>query len=275
MSAMRFGSDMGFVICEESASIPIKCYSPDLIVYPYLKQKLHETERIEDIMEKVCKILDKLHAIIIGPGLSTNEILIRTAELIIKECKQRSLPIVLDADGLSIIKENPGLIESYEKAILTPNKIEFERLCKTKNIKETEEDKKLRELCSKMGNITIIKKGKVDLISNGRDIEYFCDEKSAIKRCGGQGDVLTGILGCLLAFGQQYKNKSLQNDDTLTWKDDIPMLCAYIACKATRKSSLKAFSKFYRSMQTQDILQFVGESYNDLFGDCLHKDSNL
>lgn len=37
--------------------------------------------------------------------------------------------VVLDADGLWMVTEDPSLIKGYEKAILTPNVMENKRLC--------------------------------------------------------------------------------------------------------------------------------------------------
>lgn len=38
MSSLRVGADLSYVYCPEEASIPIKSYSPELIVLPYLTQ---------------------------------------------------------------------------------------------------------------------------------------------------------------------------------------------------------------------------------------------
>lgn len=37
--------------------------------------------------------------------------------------------VVLDADGLWMVTEQPKIIEGYDKAILTPNVMENKRLC--------------------------------------------------------------------------------------------------------------------------------------------------
>ena len=37
VSALKSGSDLAHVFCTEEASIPIKCYSPELIVHPCLQ----------------------------------------------------------------------------------------------------------------------------------------------------------------------------------------------------------------------------------------------
>jgi ATP-dependent NAD(P)H-hydrate dehydratase len=39
----------------------------------------------------------------------------------------QNIPIVIDADGLWHLTNNPGLIKGYRRAVLTPNALEFSR----------------------------------------------------------------------------------------------------------------------------------------------------
>ena len=39
------------------------------------------------------------------------------------------MPVVVDADGLFLVQQHPEVIRGYKNAILTPNNIEFKRLC--------------------------------------------------------------------------------------------------------------------------------------------------
>merc|ERR1719239_1105671 len=92
--------------------------------------------------------------------------------------KARKLPMVFDADGLFLINEDPtqtvmDLITGDEGIILTPNAIEFGRLYK--KVFNTIPDPEnmignVKELCQKMGNLTIVLKGAYDIISNGKEV---------------------------------------------------------------------------------------------------------
>lgn len=75
-----------------------------------------------------------------------------------------------------------------------------------------------RELCpalaKALGHVTVVQKGATDLISNGRPLTFSlpgsgdekeqttleCKEEGGLKRCGGQGDVLSGTTGLMLAW---------------------------------------------------------------------------
>jgi ATP-dependent NAD(P)H-hydrate dehydratase len=77
-------------------------------------------------------------------------------------------------------------------------------------------DKVCAELARRFGGVTIIQKGKQDVISNGKET-MICDIEGGLKRCGGQGDVLTGCLGTLLAWKKLYSEG--------TWKYIPFILC--------------------------------------------------
>jgi hypothetical protein len=51
------------------------------------------------------------------------------ARIAIQLARARNLYIVIDADGLYVIQDEPALVRGYRKAVLTPNVVEFKRLC--------------------------------------------------------------------------------------------------------------------------------------------------
>lgn len=59
-----------------------------------------------------------------------------------------------------------------------------------------------------MGNIVILQKGAQDIISNGYRTEVN-DTEGGLKRCGGQGDILSGTVGTFLAWGKWYVDGGL------------------------------------------------------------------
>jgi len=78
-------------------------------------------------------------------------------------------------------------------------------------------------MSQKLNNATIIKKGIIDIISNGK-YSALVAEESSMKRCGGQGDVLCGVLATFAS----YRDES----DTST-----PLLEAVLSCILTRKAA--------------------------------------
>ena len=169
MAALRTGADLAFVFCAKEAEIPIKSYSPELMVASVYsaadfdalvskEQKLRseiqeemvgdyaisvekdenslaevETKQeqlIQEMVSSVVETFDRLHVLIVGPGLGRCPLVLRAAAKIIAEAKERKLPMVIDADGLYLLtlKENAGLLAGHHRCVLTPNAIEVKRL---------------------------------------------------------------------------------------------------------------------------------------------------
>lgn len=103
------------------------------------------------------------------------------------------------------MQNNPNVVHGYTQAVLTPNVVEFARLCKSQSIDIAGADP--REVCQKLaeslGGVTIIQKGPKDNISNGNQT-IACDIRGGLKRSGGQGDTLTGTLVTFLAWKKAY-----------------------------------------------------------------------
>lgn len=70
--------------------MPIKSYSPELIVYPILS---HLNQGMLDA------VLSRAHVLIVGPGLGRSEAILRSAERIFK--KAQSLGVTCIVDGVS------------------------------------------------------------------------------------------------------------------------------------------------------------------------------
>ena len=73
-------------------------------------------------------MIDRLHTIVIGPGLGREEHMQEFARVVISAARERKKYIVVDADGLWLIQKHPEYVKGYHKAVLTPNVVEFERL---------------------------------------------------------------------------------------------------------------------------------------------------
>lgn len=54
-------------------------------------------ETVEEISIKIVNMLDRLHAIVIGPGLGRDPLMLETAAMVIEEAKKKGMPFVVDA----------------------------------------------------------------------------------------------------------------------------------------------------------------------------------
>ncbi|CAL8069827.1 unnamed protein product [Calicophoron daubneyi] len=248
ISALHCGADLVHIICADAAAPVIKSYSPDLIVHPDLDNNLPEAQ----------KWIDKTGAVVFGPGLGLSGNLENTKKLI-SHCRTSNKPIVIDADGLSIVTHEPEIVKGYKNVILTPNVVEFSRLYTALLGHNPSESDNATELLAKtLDGVTIVRKGPKDLISNG-ETTIFCGEEGSPRRCGGQGDLLSGTM---VTFFHWF-NQALIVNGNLPFPPTIG--AALAACALTRRCSKLAFAKYGRSMVTVNMIPEIQFAFQQLF----------
>jgi len=267
IASAKLGADMSHVICEPQAAQVIKTYSPNLMVHPLMRQSTHasSSDTASDIAKGVIDMLPRLHVLVIGPGLGRDPLMEDTCAKVIEAAKKQNMPFVLDADGLNLAQTRPELVQGYKECILTPNVVEFGRLCKAKGIDVTglEEGKGAEKLSEAFGGITIIQKGAQDYISNGEHT-YVNDLKGGLKRSGGQGDTLTGSLATFLGWRKAYLDKIWDHDGEFD-SVELLALAAFGGSSITRECSRLAFAKKGRSLQASDLTEEVHPAFLNLF----------
>ncbi|XP_005999446.2 ATP-dependent (S)-NAD(P)H-hydrate dehydratase isoform X1 [Latimeria chalumnae] len=252
ISALKVGADLSHVFCTKDSATVIKSYSPELIVHPVLDSP-HAIQEVE-------KWLPRLHTVVVGPGLGRDDRILENAKGIIEKSKMKGIPVIIDADGLWLIAQQPSIIQGYEQAILTPNFMEFSRLYEAvlrDPVDSNDHHGSVLRLSQAMGNLTIVQKGEKDLISDGEKV-VVCSHEGSSRRCGGQGDLLSGSLGVLahwaLVAGPEKTNGL-----------NPSLVAAFGACSLTRQCNNQAFQKHGRSMTTTDMISELGTAFSKLF----------
>ena len=147
-----------------------------------------------------------LDAIVIGPGLGDGE----RAETLLGAVLASDIPCVLDADALNLISENEDLRKACARrgadTLLTPHPAEAARLLALKT-SDVQADR-LSAAKNLSGNLNahVVLKGSGSIIV-ARDGHWFINTSgNPGMASAGMGDVLSGILGALLA--QKYSGES-------------------------------------------------------------------
>ena len=292
----------------------IKSYSPNLMVHPLLPStdSVNDPDSIDApaLAGPIISMLSRLHSLVIGPGLGRDTVTLKVVAEVIKEARSRSIPFVLDADGLLLVTQDPNLVKGYTECILTPNVAEFSRLAKALGIqvasqvdvggkegsdKTSKESKACEDLSKALGGVTILQKGPHDVISNGVT-SVVNDIQGGLKRSGGQGDTLTGSLGTLLAWRAAYHDKlwrtsdkdnekeaqsreevqaELESDNRRMSPATTLLLAAWAGSSITRECSRRAFEAKGRSMQASDLTDEVHRSFLKLIGEPEGSEANL
>jgi ATP-dependent NAD(P)H-hydrate dehydratase len=103
MASARLGADMSHVICEPQAAQVIKTYSPNLMVHPYMRQSSHADSDAdaESLSKQIVDMLDRLHVVVIGPGLGRDKLMQAMAACVIKAAREKNIPLVIDAVSIN------------------------------------------------------------------------------------------------------------------------------------------------------------------------------
>ena len=134
----------------------------------------------------------------VGPGIGQNN---STMEAINKLLINYDKPIVMDADGINILAQNPEMLNQLpENSILTPHIGEFDRLV-GKSSNQFERFVKLVDFSATYKCITILK-GHYTAVCLPDGSIFFNNTGNPGMATGGSGDVLTGLITGLLA--QKY-----------------------------------------------------------------------
>ena len=88
----------------------------------------HEARSCDSVKSELDALLKRLHVLIVGPGLGREDYMQEYARMAVGLAREQKMYLVIDADGLYMVGKDTSLISGYEKAVLTPNVVEFKRL---------------------------------------------------------------------------------------------------------------------------------------------------
>ncbi len=202
MASLKTGTDLSYVAAPSYAAEIISSYSPNLIVKPLTnKQRLVPTDL--DLIEEFIK---KIDTVAVGPGLGGHPETLKTVEYIITKCVKNNKNLVIDADAIQAVGNNPSIIKN-SKTVLTPHAGEFKKLTGINLSYDLDQRTNEVQKWANEYNVTIFLKGPVDIITNGKQTKYN-DIHNPSMTVGGTGDVLTGIIAALLSKNMSPFNAS-------------------------------------------------------------------
>lgn len=265
-SCLKIGSDLTYVICSKHAEI-MKTYSPELMISPLMEERNEKLVLDETFQKEVDQLLERTHTLVVGPGLGRDEEMFNQTLYVVEAAKQKNKGLVIDGDGLFLITQKPESIHGYEDCVLTPNAPEFSRL-RDKILKDASfdtEEAELMKLCECLGYVTIVKKGMIDLICNGHDLIKCEIDSPSPRRCGGQGDILSGACGTFLTWSNLFTAKQQkENEKELSSSSNI-LMGMYGACLLTKSAAKKGFESLGRGVTTPDIIKLIPQTFTELF----------
>ena len=157
------------------------------------------SEEAGEAFSRVPVPMDRYTAIAVGPGLGRRPETAEALLLLLDVARQRHIPTVLDADALNILSEVPDWQACLPAgAVLTPHLGELRRLLSWDG--DAERDRRVQALCAAAGCTLVMKGFHTRVFTPDGDCLVNTTGNPGLAK-GGSGDVLTGLLGGLLARG--------------------------------------------------------------------------
>jgi NAD(P)H-hydrate epimerase len=209
LAALRTGADLAYIAAPGRAAKAITSvsqlikpkglagamalHSLNLIV----KELSHEQMLVQKDIDIIETLIKKIDTMVIGPGLGSDKTTKHSIEKILLSCVQHKKSMVIDADAIQVVGENPNIVK-HSQTVSTPHAGEFYDLTGIRLSDDIDKRKNLVEKWAKKIGVTILLKGSTDIISDGTRTKLN-DIHNPAMTVGGTGDVLAGIIGALLS----------------------------------------------------------------------------
>ena len=195
LASLRSGADLVHLFVPDAIFVQASSFSPDIIVHS-MGEEYDEYFGVGSVQECI-EFSKKCNAVVIGPGLGRHPETWKAVGRFITNIKA---PIVVDADALYSLKHRAQILRNKE-CVITPHLGEFMKLMEVHRPPgDFGEFSELVQRKARYVNTTILLKGRIDIITDGENIRLNETGHPAMT-VGGTGDVLTGIVGALLARG--------------------------------------------------------------------------
>jgi hydroxyethylthiazole kinase-like uncharacterized protein yjeF len=143
----------------------------------------------------------RVQAWVVGPGIGTDAF----AEKLVAQVLGTSVPVVVDADALTVVARNPELVSARTApTVLTPHAGELTRLLGLEPKQRVDvEARRLEHAHIAAGRLqaTVLLKGSTTVVCAPDGLTRINSTGTSWLATAGSGDVLSGITGALLAGG--------------------------------------------------------------------------
>ena len=151
--------------------------------------------------------LSRYAAIAVGPGLGREPMTARALEDLLCSARERAIPAVLDADALNLLSEMPRWQDLIpEGSVLTPHLGELGRLFPQED--DDSRQAAIEAFCKKTQGVLVRKGYHTTVFSPSGECFVNTTGNPGMAK-GGSGDVLTGLVGGLLARGYSALDAAL------------------------------------------------------------------
>lgn len=191
LAAYRAGVDWVTVAAPEEACRTIASYSPNIMVHP-LEGDFLDKKHVDELLD----LTKRRTAVAIGGGLTRSGTVL---DAVVKFLEGVDLPGVIDDDAIYAVARKKEVLKN-KRFVILPHSFEFYILSGVKvstDLKERVES--VKKIASEL-KTTILLKGHVDVISNGKETKLNRTGTPYMTKAG-FGNTLAGICAAILARG--------------------------------------------------------------------------
>lgn len=223
-AAIAAGTGLTYALCTAATANVLQLTVPEAIVHP----------GGEDVYSVDPAALPKFTALAIGPGLGkTPDIYTLLTQLL-----PLSAPKVVDADALNVMAEHTELFDLAKNVVYTPHPAEFSRMTGMRTEAILRDPLKAAMEFAEVHQCVVLLKGATTVVADEKRAVLVTAGSPGMAK-GGSGDVLTGVLGSLLAQGMD------------------PFEAAYHAAYFCGKAGERAYEARGISMSPQDTINHL------------------
>lgn len=206
LAALRAGAGLVTLWLPQSLQQNVSGRFPELMTEP-----LPETDEGTSTRAGAERLLEQLRqadALVLGPGLTTNE---STKRLVWELVHRSPVPVVLDADGINafVSPAEPLVNELGQPVVITPHPGEMARLT-GKNTSQVQESRidTARECAARFGCFVVFK-GFQTVVAGPEGDVFINNTGNPGMASGGTGDILSGMVGRFVAAWKKQDSRSL------------------------------------------------------------------
>ncbi|HOU54694.1 MAG TPA: NAD(P)H-hydrate dehydratase [Myxococcota bacterium] len=192
-AALRAGAGLATLAVETRAADVLEGRVPDLMVEVAWKEA---GDWIEPAMPDLQGFVQRYSAAVVGPGLGTRP---GTASLL-RDLLATRLPLVLDADALNVLATDPDLRPAMH-CVATPHPGEAGRLLGLPTAAVQEDRMSAADALTRRLECVVVLKGASTVVASRDGRRAIVPTGGPGLAVAGTGDVLSGVLGALLARG--------------------------------------------------------------------------
>lgn len=193
--ALRAGAGLVRIVCPAGLEALVRGGDPHSMTLPLGKTEAWDAATVPGLGETV-RASD---ALVIGPGMGRSD---AASEFLAELLALDRPPAVLDADALALLAARPELLAHVrESDVLTPHPGEAALLLGT-SVAEVQTDRieTAGQLADRTGGVVALK-GATTVVAGSTKPKAVSPFAAPALAVGGSGDVLSGLIGALLAQG--------------------------------------------------------------------------